>query len=288
VTKWKKDDAKTRYTITIFIDDFDQEATTDLINAKQIWEFLKKKYKDVRLSVENSYLTQLTNYRIKEGTTILESWSELSKIRRQLKETRPTITTAFNKAELFQRLLAGLPESYSAIRDGMETLMDTSISEKLQMLQDKEDRLKDKIALTGKSKVDGNRRRGRQGGEGSKHVKINYSQRGRTTSRRVEVDSCRHQRQSQSRSPGPIGCYLCGDKHRVLNYLFLPQAQTLVKYSRERSAARSSLREHIKKQRLIKYKPKRKARGHTKNRASDSSTDSESTADEIRGIRLQD
>jgi hypothetical protein len=153
---------------------------------------LKEKYKNIRLLIKNSYLTQLTNYRVKEGTIILESWSEFSKIRRQLKKTRPIITTVFNKAELFQRLFAELPESYSVIRNGIETLIDTSISEKLQILQDKKDRLKNKIVLTSNSKVDGNRRRGRQGGESSKHVKINYNQRGRTTSRRVEVNSYRY------------------------------------------------------------------------------------------------
>jgi hypothetical protein len=149
-TKWKKDDAKTRYTITIYIDDFDQEATTDLTSAREIWEFLKRKYKDIRPVVGNQCLTQLTNYQVKEGTSIMEAWTELGKIRRQLKETRPTITTAFDEAELFQRPIAGLPESYSTIRDGMETLTNTSISERLQMLQDKEDRLKGEIALTGK------------------------------------------------------------------------------------------------------------------------------------------
>jgi hypothetical protein len=46
----------------IYIDDFDQEATTDLINIKKIWEFLKTKYKKIRLLVGNQYLTQLINY----------------------------------------------------------------------------------------------------------------------------------------------------------------------------------------------------------------------------------
>ena len=74
------------------------------------------------------------NYRVKKDIIILESWSEFSKIRRQLKKTRLTIIIVFNKIELFQRLLVELPESYNIIRNEIKILIDTSISEKLQIL----------------------------------------------------------------------------------------------------------------------------------------------------------
>lgn len=140
VEKWKRDDAKVRYTLRICLNDFDNEDVAELTSARGIWERLRKKYTDTRDSTSTSLLARLTTYKKPEDMSIRQAWGDIQRLRRQLKDADAEMALVFKEDKLFRIFLASLPLSYSAIRDTLATT-EISVDNKLRRLKDKEDEL---------------------------------------------------------------------------------------------------------------------------------------------------
>ena len=54
----------------------------------------------------------------------------------------PAIKIAFKNEELFQILLRGFLYKYTTMRDGIRTLINVTVENRLRMLRDKENKLK--------------------------------------------------------------------------------------------------------------------------------------------------
>ena len=214
--QWKKDDAKVRYILTICLNEYDQEDCAEHINAKESWTYLEKKYLDKRPSVGDHYLVQLMTYKMKAGDTIEDAWGELSRIRRQIRETKPEMAKAFEKNELFQRLLAALPDGYGTIRDSLDAQINLDVDVKIQMLKDKEDRMNMETCLWGNTK------------------KTPRRQRSNESMKDVDAKPTYKRKPKQK-----IQCFICDKDHMVTDCEFLEGSR---KY-----AARVKLRRDKKK-----------------------------------------
>lgn len=214
--QWNRDDAKVRYILTICLNDYDQEDCAEHTTAKESWAYLEKKYLDKRPSVGDHYLVQLMTYKMKAGDSIEDAWAELSRIRRHIRETKPDMAKTFEKNELFQRLLAALPDGYATLRDSLDAQVNIDVDVKIQMLKDKEDRMDVETGLWGNTR------------RAPRHQRSDESMK--------DADSkSTHRKKPKSR----IQCFICDGDHMVTECEFLEGAR---KY-----AARTKLRRDKRK-----------------------------------------
>lgn len=140
--EFEKDDAKAQYILDICIGDGDRERVQSCITGKQVWDTLVKRYTDKRPSVGRHYLQEYVNYRMPEGGSVQDAWTDIQRLARHVKSSNPAMKDFATQNQMFQQLLAALPPSYDAIRDAIDGQIDMDVDTMLQRLLEKESHLK--------------------------------------------------------------------------------------------------------------------------------------------------
>ena len=146
--RWRKDNAKACYLITICLSQFDQERVRMMKTAAE-------KYNNILPTSGRQYLQELVSYKMKENTTVQEAWGELLLLRDKVVMATPTLRDAFPTRQLFQLLLQSLPAEYAVIRDGIDAIGGVDAEIGIKRLEDKEMQLtqaKADLALLAKQK----------------------------------------------------------------------------------------------------------------------------------------
>ena len=246
--RWRKDNAKACYLITICLSQFDQERVRVMKTAAEKWTSLLSKYNSILPTSGRHYLQELVSYKMKENTTVQEAWGELLLLRDKVVMATPTLRDAFPTRQLFQLLLQSLPAEYAVIRDGIDAIGGVDAEIGIKRLEDKEIQLtqaKADLALLAKQKEQ--RREQRR--------PLNPSRSQSTFNNSRQERSRRHERSSSAKRETKIkdnsqkGCLICGEVgHWTKECEFLESTRShvrsLAKKKKEVNKGKSSVKRH--------------------------------------------
>lgn len=139
--EYKAASAKVLYTLSICIDEMDNEYIEDFNTATEKWEALKSKYGKIRPQAQREHVNKLTSFTLEDGMTIEDAWTKIKELRRRVVDANPALKPAFPESQLFELLLAGLPDGYSVTRATLDAQTNLSVQDKLYILQKQEDQL---------------------------------------------------------------------------------------------------------------------------------------------------
>lgn len=139
--KFLADSASVYYLISISVDDLDNELIDEHTIVQEMWKALKKKYSKTTKDQARKLQAELMNFKIMPGNTIAESWASIKELRRRVVAAKPELKPALQESNLFDLLLAALPDSYTTTRDALDVNDTLDISDKLAKLEVKEARV---------------------------------------------------------------------------------------------------------------------------------------------------
>lgn len=141
--KFKAASCKVLYELILCISDVDQELFEEFSTAREIWEALWAKYSKISPQKSREDLKRLYNYELGPDTLIEDAWIELRQLRRRIGVANPAISKATtNDDELFEYLLGGLPDEYSATCEALKAQPSLQVNEKLLVLQNYQNQLR--------------------------------------------------------------------------------------------------------------------------------------------------
>lgn len=144
---YRRHNATAMYEIYICLSQDDQEITQEIEHAKELWAWAEAKYKRRLQATGRSLLQQYTNFTMTEDQSIDDVWQELSSIARRAVAISPQFKEIKTEERKIQQLLAALPESFSAIRDGIDTRQDLRPEDILGILREKQESMTQETAM---------------------------------------------------------------------------------------------------------------------------------------------
>ncbi len=187
------------------------------MSAKEFWDALSYKYKEKLQITERQYLMNFINYRMSTNIFIEKTWTHLAKLTWKIVATQKNMSDLFKSERCFQVLLQLLSDEYTVIQDIIDAQNKSDVKKKLQKLQEKKAQLKTtEIVLWVKRKNE----RERTDHEQNKR-KISH--------RRKSLSSFNSDQSYYHQSQRFLKCFLCEDKHRLVNCSHLSAVQKLVK-----------------------------------------------------------
>ena len=146
LNQYTKDTARFFSYLTDCLSDDDQAILDEFDSAHRIWKHLKAKYTKICESTASTYMSKIQNFPDNfdvEECGIDNAWERLKVYRRKLGAADSTLKSTYPDKALFHILTKSLPKKYGSILDGFRTNPSTSIDERLHILQEKEDDLKE-------------------------------------------------------------------------------------------------------------------------------------------------
>ncbi len=218
----QKIDVKTHYWLIICIIINDQEHTADKTSAKEIWNTLSYKYKEKLQIIERQYLMNFIDYRMSMNISIEKTWTHLVKLTRKIITTQNDMSDLFKSERCFQTLLQLLSDEYMIIWNIIDAQNKSDVERELQKLQEKKAQLK-----TTETALWIKRRNERE------HT--DQEQNKRKISHRCKCFSDFDNDQSRHWF---LKCFLCEDKHHLVNCFHLSAVQELVKKCKNKDKTR--------------------------------------------------
>ncbi len=220
--KSQKINAKAHYWLIICIIIDDQEHIADKTSAKEIWNTLSYKYKEKLQIIERQYLTNFINYRMSTNIFIEKTWTHLVKLTRKIVTIQNDMSDLFKSEHRFQVLLQLLSDEYMIIQDVIDAQNKSDVERELQKLQEKKAQLKiTETALWVKRE--------------NERKRTDQEQNKRKISHRCKHFSDFDSDQSRRRF---LRCFLCEDKHHLVDCSHLSAAQELVKKCKDKDKTR--------------------------------------------------
>ncbi len=220
--KSQKIDVKAHYWLIICIIIDNQEHTADKTSAKEVWDTLSYKYKEKLQITERQYLMNFIDYRMSTNTSIEKTWTHLAKLARKIVATQNDISDLFKSERRFQVLLQLLSDEYTIIQDVIDAQNKSDVERELQKLQEKKAQLKTtETALWVKRRNERERTDREQNKRKISHRRKHFSDFNSDQSRRWF-----------------LRCFLCEDKHRLVDCSHLSAAQELVKKRKDKDKTR--------------------------------------------------
>ncbi len=192
------------------------------MSVKKIWDTLNYKYKEKLQITERQYLMNFIDYKMSMNISIEKTWTHLVKLTWKIVATQNDMSNLFKSERRFQVLLQSLSNEYMIIQDIIDVQNKSDVERELQKLQEKKVQLKTtKTALW----IKWRNKRKRTDQEQNKR-KINHH--------------CKHfsnfdSDQSHHRF---LRCFLCEDKHHLVDCFHLSAAQELVKKCKDKDKTR--------------------------------------------------
>jgi len=218
----QKINAKAHYWLIICIIIDDQEHIADKMSAKEIWDTLSYKYKEKLQITERQYLMNFIDYRMSTNIFIKKTWTHLIKLTWKIVATQNNMSNLFKSERRFQALLQSLSDKYMIIRDIIDVQNKSDVEKELQKLQEKKAQLKiTETALWVKRR--------------NKRERTDWKQNKRKISHRHKHFSDFDSDQSHHRF---LRCFLCKDKHHLVDCSHLFAAQELVKKCKDKDKTR--------------------------------------------------
>jgi hypothetical protein len=152
------------------------------ITAKQVWTHLKAKYSKTSESTVQKYMTKIQTFEFDKDKGIDAAWDKLKEYRRKMEAGDPALKATYPDKTLLNVLTRTLPKEFTAILDGFRTNQSLAIDERLKILVEKEEDLKD-------------------------------AEKAYWSRRRNKRDSRRSSDTSMKDDSGKQCCYLCGEEH---------------------------------------------------------------------------
>ncbi len=218
----QKIDVKAHYWLIICIIIDDQEHTANKMSAKEIWDTLSYKYKEKLQIIKKQYLMNFINYRMSTNISIEKTWTHLIKLTWKIITTQNDMSDLFKSEHHFQVLLQLLSDEYMIIQDIIDAQNKSNVKKELQKLQEKKAQLKiTETALWIK-------RRNERERTDQEQNKCKISHRCKCFSN-FDNDQSRH---------WFLKCFLCKDKHCLVDCSHLFAAQELVKKCKDKNKTR--------------------------------------------------
>ena len=202
--EYARDQAKAFYFISTSLGVDDKSAIGEYKEAKEFWTYLKLKYGKTNQTTAHKYMTKLQTFEFDQEKGIDSAWSTLKGYRRKGIAADATLRVSYPDEALFLILTRALPSEYKPITRGFITQPSLTVEEKLRMLGEQEDEIRD---------------------EAVEHAKV----------ARANKSSRPHHRHADSNASGSddsqysIKCLLCKGAHRVLNCRHLDLAGKLLR-----------------------------------------------------------
>ena len=211
------------------VSDEDMDVISGIRKADEVVKELKRKYEDKRPSKVAQNVKKLFSYQFEKDETIMQAWTSLKRLARELAEEDRNYEHLVKKEEvLYSRLLDALPKEYAVIVDVQRIKKDT-VQNMLVELQEKESNLGKKQSsayLSSHSKSD---------------KKVPRALRRRRLSSSSSSSSSSPVRAPKSSKPQSVySCHLCGGDHSVKDCPDLDEAVRHISKSRSRSVSKSS------------------------------------------------
>ncbi len=218
----QKINVKAYYWLIICIIIDDQEHTADKTSAKEIWNTLSYKYKEKLQIIERQYLMNFINYRMSTNIFIEKTWTHLIKLTWKIVAIQNDISDLFKSERRFQVLLQLLSNEYMIIQDVIDVQNKSNIERKLQKLQEKKAQLKTtETVLWIKRENERKRTDWEQNKRKISHHCKHFSD--------FDSDQLRHQF---------LRCFLCENKHHLVDCSHLSATQELVKKCKDKDKTR--------------------------------------------------
>ena len=149
----QKINTKTLYWINTCISVDDQELLMNKVTAKEIWHFLKIKYKQRLSTADRQCLADFTVYKMSSNELINEIWTHLTKLDRKIATTWLDLSSLNTLKQQFQALLHELLKKYCMTCNSIDS-QHTTVDEDIALLQEKEVQLKAEMILCARSQRD--------------------------------------------------------------------------------------------------------------------------------------
>lgn len=215
-----KSNAKTQYWISISIEEDDQKHIMRLETTKKIYSFLLNKYKKKLQIIERQFMMNLINYRKSFDKIIEKIWTEIFRLARKVCATRSKLKILSSLKKRLSTLLRSLSKEYFNIRDHIDAQDNFDLDIFIQKLQEKKAQLSARAVETEMwaKRKDFDRR----------HNIVVTSHRRNSSVSSADSKSRRKPRWAKSRqSSSKENCYICEEKHRVLECEFFEELRAL-------------------------------------------------------------
>ncbi len=143
---YEADEAAIIYKLLVCLGELDNEDMEAYETAKAKWDALWEKYSKTRPTTDRENLRKLYTFEIEPDTTIQEAWTRIKELRRKAVTSEPSLKTTLSEERMLQLLLAALPKEYHMTRDALDA-SNQSVEEALNILETKEERLKEEQAM---------------------------------------------------------------------------------------------------------------------------------------------
>ena len=197
---------KAWYWLIMYVDDNNQEYSTNKITAKEVWETLKSKYQKKLQTTRRQYIVEYIAYKMLVNTFINEAWTHLNKIDKKMFTIKSKLKFLCDSEKHFQSLLQTLSKEYSGIWDRIDTQVNSDIKISLQKLQKKKTLLKaEKTALWAELQC-----KKKQSTQNQQWQDLRHWSRKLLSS---ESDNSSCQTQHKQLYCNHLNCFLCSDFH---------------------------------------------------------------------------
>ncbi|KAI1004411.1 hypothetical protein K3495_g3805 [Podosphaera aphanis] len=113
-SKWMADDAVTLTTMMHRLNEDDEVLVDEHQTAKEMWEYLRKKYTKSYPVMVNDNLTAIQTFNFDDYPSVTVAWDKLQDFRRKLGVASPDIKKAYTDSALFLVLIRSLPKDYAS------------------------------------------------------------------------------------------------------------------------------------------------------------------------------
>ena len=141
--EYKRDQAKAFSIISGSLTDEDKSAIGEHDEVKEFWSYLKTKYGKTNQSTAHHYMTKLQTFHFESEKGLDSAWTELKGYRRKLIAANNMLCATYPDEALFLILTRALPAEYKPITRGFITQPNLTVDEKIKMLGEQEEELKE-------------------------------------------------------------------------------------------------------------------------------------------------
>ncbi|KAI0997163.1 hypothetical protein K3495_g11024 [Podosphaera aphanis] len=140
-SKWMADDAVALTTMMRRLNVDDEALVDEHPTAKEMWEYLRKKYTKSSPVMANDNITVIQPFEFDDYPSVTVAWDKLQDFRRKLGVASLDMKKAYTDSALFLVLIRSLPKDYASTIDGIAVQVFLTIDEKWLYLVEKKSRL---------------------------------------------------------------------------------------------------------------------------------------------------
>lgn len=180
-------------------------------SAFEVWSKLKSKYAAWTTGSTRERFRLFANWKLGTDQSIDDGWTEIQTNSLELAERDSSMATIMTERRIFEQFLAGLPEEYHAVRDGIDAKGVVNVLTDLDLIREKELQIKgrDETAMAARNR-----------GKKQTKKKVRKSFQSRRSNRSVSSSSSLSLSSPLASENEELRfkCFLCGEKgHRQKN-----------------------------------------------------------------------